>query len=63
MKPGVKTSELWLAVAVSVAALLISYGVFTEEEAGLWVKLFAAFLDVLPTLAYIWSRTAVKTNG
>lgn len=64
MKPGIKTTELWVALAAQVIALLQVYGVLGQDEASAWLQLATAIIAVIPAALYIWSRTEVKkANG
>ena len=60
MKPGIKTSELWITVAAQIVALLQVYGVLGDVEASAWLQLVTALIAVVPMVAYIWSRTELK---
>lgn len=57
---GYKTTEMWMTVATSIIALLISYGAMTKEEGQLWLSLFAS---VLPVIIYTISRTWGKSQN
>ena len=60
MKPGIKTTEFWMSTAVIVAllALLVGYGVISEEESNLWYALAVALVPV----GYSISRAIAKKN-
>ena len=64
MKPGIKTTELWVTIAATAFALLQSYGLVSAEESEALMKLVSALIAVVPSVVYIWSRTVVKrANG
>ena len=66
MKPGIKTSELWLAVGAAIISLLVSYGVLTLDEAEAWQGVVAAVVPLalaIVSAAYSNSRARVKTGG
>lgn len=60
MKPGIRTSEFWMSTAVIVAllALLVGYGVITEEQSNLWYALAIALVPV----GYSLSRAIAKRS-
>lgn len=58
--PGYKTSELYVALAGSIVALLQLYGVFSQEEGDAVMRVVGAFVSVLPSIVYIISRTLLK---
>ena len=74
MKPGIKTSEFWITTIVNVAmavfGILVYRGLFTQEEADLWVQLVSALsVGLIPlamaymTAKYSLSRAEVKANA
>lgn len=60
-KPGVKTSEFWLATFASLFAVIYSAGVI--PEGGMLDKAAAFIMAGLVSLGYINSRTKVKISG
>lgn len=69
MKPGVKSSEFWLAaIGALVAALLalfVGYGVITSEQSDLWAGLILAAAPIaiaIISASYSSSRAKVKSN-
>jgi hypothetical protein len=70
MKPGVKTSEFWVALAVSVVGVLLALGVLTPDQAEVVEgeltrtinSIFDALLIAAPQVAYIWSRGKAKAG-
>ena len=63
IKPGYKTTELWLAVLTAVIGLLVTYGIFSNEEAEAWQMLGAALIPLAMAIAsagYSASRAKVK---
>lgn len=60
-KPGYRTTEFWLTVAMHFLTLLIASGVFAPESAG--AKITALILSALTQLSYNFSRAAVKATG
>ena len=63
MKPGIKTSELYVTLASSVVGLLAVYGVIGEEEAKAWIALAGAVIAVLPAAVYTVARTWYKAKA
>lgn len=73
-KPGIKTSEFWLAaigsLAVATIGVLIAYGVVTQEQAAVWQNLVTAIAAIAVPVAIAWigtaytkARTSIKTMG
>lgn len=70
MKTGVKTSEFWVALGVSVIGVLLALGVLTPDQAevveGELIQtvnaIFNALLIAGPQAVYIWSRAKVKAG-
>ena len=68
-KPGIKTSEFWLTVVSLLIGAGIALGLFTNEEgkalegaaAQLVTAVFGFVAVAGPVIAYIYSRTKVKT--
>ena len=68
-KPGIKTTEFWIAVIAQLIPLLVMFGVLTADEGSALAdavsKAVAAVVALVaavwPIVAYIKSRTAVKT--
>ena len=63
VKKGIETSELWYSIAVSVVGLALTYGIVNSDEAAAWLSVISALIAIVPTLAYIASRTAVKRQA
>jgi hypothetical protein len=70
MKPGIKTTEFWLAAAGSlvaaVIALLIGYGAITSEQGDLWAGLIMASMPIaiaIISYGYSSSRAKAKANN
>jgi predicted aconitase with swiveling domain len=72
VKPGILTTEFWLALVVPVIAILVIFGVLTPDEGdalvitiGDAIVTVGALLASLPSIsAYIKSRAEVKVaNG
>lgn len=64
-KPGYLTTELWLAVGVSVISLAVAYGLITIDEASAWQALAAAVIPLalaIVSQSYSKSRAAVKAE-
>lgn len=67
-KPGIKTTEFWLALLAQLIPLLVIFGVIAPEEADnlqeaatqLVMAVGAFIAAVLPIWKYIDSRTRVK---
>ena len=63
VKSGVYTSEMWITVATTVLSFLATFGVLSQEEATTWRELVVPLIPgVVAVVAYIWSRTRVKTK-
>ncbi len=70
VKPGVKTSEFWLALVPSLVGLGALFGLFSQAEADSLVavleKLVAAAaalaVAILPVVEYIRGRAKVKAG-
>ncbi len=69
-KSGVKTSEFWVALGVSVVGVLLALGVLTPDQAEVVEgeltqivnAVFNALLIAGPAAVYIWSRAKVKVG-
>lgn len=72
-KPGIKTSELWITVAVNLIGVFmliaVAAGLFSEDVAGELERALNAIVAVIVPIVlayvngqYIKSRTAVKTG-
>jgi len=60
--PGYKTTEFWGTILNLVLQTAVSVGVITQADSEtLSVLLLPVLAAVLPLIAYIWSRTKVKT--
>ena len=69
MKTGIKTSEFWLSASsglvIAIMALLIGYGVVTNEQADLWTGLILAASPIAIAIIaanYSSSRAKVKSS-
>jgi len=70
-KPGYKTTEFWLTVAVQILPMLVIFNVLSQPEADTLsqsiqqaVQAIAALITALaPIWRYIESRKAVKLGG
>lgn len=68
MKPGIKTSELWLVVAISAIALLLNLAGYSADEVRQYgeisiSRLRGAIIEWLPlvlSVAYIIQRAVLK---
>ena len=58
MKPGIKTTEFWLAAAATVVGGLMASGVIAEESSIAKILGFAA--AALGALGYTGARLALK---
>jgi len=71
MKPGIKTTEFWLALIAQLVPVLVIAGVLSPEEADTFnsaiVQVAAAGVAlasaVVPIWRYIESRTEVKKTA
>jgi len=69
MKPGYKTSELWLTVVSAIGMIAVAFGALTEVEVNSIVAAItqavtavgALYVAVKPVVAYIESRADVKS--
>ena len=67
VKPGIKTTELWVSVINGIVNLAMAYGALNAEQAEAWAQLggalaFAAAAS-LPLAVYVWSRAKVKAEN
>lgn len=64
-KPGYKTTEFWLTMAVMVLGALAASGVFDnmQQSDNPWVKLAGVVGMALAAMKYTGSRTKAKTDG
>ena len=65
MKPGYKTTEMWLTLIGSVLALLVGYGALSIEESALWYGVAVAFVPLAIAIMvglYSYGRAKVKSN-
>lgn len=61
VKSGWQTTEFWVTVINAIAALIIGYGLMTQEEADLWIELLKALLPLaVASAGYSISRGVVK---
>ena len=71
LKPGYKTTEFWLTVAIQILPMLVIFNVLSQPEADTLsqsiqqaVQAIAALITALaPIWRYIESRKAVKLGG
>jgi len=72
--PGIKTTEFWLTalttLVLPVLALLVGYGLLSQEQADLWQQLLVALIAVIVPVSvaivnksYNESRTALKIEN
>ena len=61
VKPGYKTSEFWLTVAVVVVGFLMSSGAVVET--GTFWKGLSFVATALAALGYTFNRAWVKNGG
>lgn len=60
-KPGIKTTELYVASALMIIGTLLTSGVIADgSQLARWL---GAAQTVIGGLAYIWSRTSLKTTN
>jgi hypothetical protein len=73
MKPGWRTTEFWVVVAAAVLSIGTAMGLVTPDQAAEIENATAAVIDsitqlvgaltpLLGVVAYVWSRTKVKTD-
>ena len=62
MKPGYKTSELYVTLAASIVGLLVVYGVISEGEGTAWLAFAGAVVAALPAAVYTISRAYLKAK-
>jgi hypothetical protein len=68
VKPGIKTTEFWLSavsgLVVAIMALLIGYGVVTNEQADLWTGLILAASPIaIAIIAANYSKSRSETKA
>jgi len=68
VKAGVKTTEFWLSavsgLVVAIMALLIGYGVVTNEQADLWTGLILAASPIaIAIIAANYSKSRSETKA
>ena len=67
MKSGYKTTEFWVTLASLVCGILVTVGVLTPEQqssiVGAISKIAGGIISIIPTIAYIWSRTKIKQQN
>lgn len=67
MKPGIKTSEFWVALVAQVVGILALIGVFTPEQADTLQQaltaLAGAIMQALSAFGYAVSRGSAKSKG
>lgn len=66
MKSGVKTSEFWVSVIISILGVLVALGVITPEQQGTLSEsiqqIAGAIMAAAPIVGYALSRGAAKKN-
>ncbi len=63
-KPGVKTSEFWLTIVVTLVGLFVTLGMITQDQADQALAIAAVLMPGVVAIGfYIWSRAKVKTGG
>lgn len=70
VKPGIKTTEFWLTLTAQLIPLLVIFGVLNSDEASdlseavaqLITAIGAVVASAAPIVAYIQSRTRVKSG-
>ena len=63
MKPGYKTSELYVTLAASIVGLLVVYGVLNQEQGAAWLAFSGAVIAALPAAIYTIARTWYKAKA
>ena len=74
MKPGIRSTEFWVTLALQVVGILLLTGIITPEQAGvlqeaapeaanLYTQGFALVTMVLSAFGYSISRGIAKKNG
>jgi len=65
LKSGIKTSEGWLTVVVAVLGLFTTLGYITPDQASELTtaipQVIGGIVTIVTTVAYIWSRTKLKS--
>jgi hypothetical protein len=61
VKPGWKTSELWLSVAAMVIGAVVASDVFSEGSTGM--KITALISSALVAMGYTGARMNIKKDG
>lgn len=63
-KPGYKTTEAWGSFLTTILLLLVSYGIFTQEQAdsllALILPAIPLILSIVPMTIYTVQRTGLK---
>ena len=60
VKPGYKTTEVWMTAGATAVGLAIASGIVPET--GVWPKIVALVISAFAAMGFPVSRTAVK-NG
>lgn len=60
IKAGHKTSEGIGTTVIAIVGLLMTYGIINSEQAAAWLAVVTAVIAIVPTIAYIISRTSIK---
>lgn len=64
MKSGIKTSEFWVSVVVSILGVLVALGVITPEQQGTLSEsvnqIAGAIMAAAPVVGYAISRGSAK---
>lgn len=62
-RPGIQTTEFWVTVGMIVLSALVATGVISDNDANELGELLTPLITAaIPVVAYIWSRTKVKTD-
>lgn len=62
-KPGHTTTEFWATILNLLLQTAVSLGLITQTDSeSLSPLILTAIAAILPLIAYIWSRTQVKTK-
>jgi hypothetical protein len=63
VKPGIKTTEFWMTLINTLLMVGVAFGLVNQSEAESLASLIAPLVAaIIPIVAYISSRTKVKSN-
>jgi len=66
MKPGIKTSEFWVTVIISILGVLVALGVITPEQKDTLAQsiqqIAGAVMAAAPVIGYALSRGRAKQS-